>query len=352
MPNGCPKTAPVQHKAFALRRHEAFAVRRDQAFAPSTALGWVPTEFAWSMANLGVSVVSTAGAIALIQNPVNSLIFHKRIKGCYFPPASLSATLTGSIAAGGHFLYKGLGKQLTAGGVRTVYVLNAKNMTEHNSQEKKSGASIATVAAVASISAGELLVTQGPNARADLEKMGKLSPTFNWRTPNNIKMLLTTGAGAKLSSLAVNYACLIMLEKNIHDAMPIKNEAMNHLASGMVCGMLSAVACFPSNTYRDNALAKLSVDNQGELKAPTISFFKAMKQQVNTKGYPQLRTDFLKLAAQELPLRMFRNSSIFGVICLMSELLGEEPLNKFRGTQEKISYGGNDSLDTPAITPK
>ena len=299
----------------------------------------------WGVANLSVVVTVTSGILSLVQSPIDSLRFNKIQTKRYLPPLSLTQV---GVTTAFRFLYSGLTAHFASSSIRSAYTITAKKIpstTEpHTEIEarlneqaiepgkhnlKSSSKNMMPFGVFASISLGETLLTQVPGVISDLKKLKTIDSQFKWRSPNNFYKLATTGVVAKFSGAMVNFTALCLIEDKIHRRMPFKNEPLNHLLAGALCGMTAAVGSFPFHYYREVVVLSKARVIDGQLTTRSLpTLIKDTMTEFKKVGGTQIAKDVLNKAAEQLPLRMARTASAFAVICAVGAALTNEPLAK------------------------
>ena len=334
----------------------------NQASEPRTS--HIPTpwfNFGMKAANFAVFATASTAVITLVQSPLSSLSLNKIKEGHFLPPLS-----AGPISVV-RFLYRGLGANFAASGLRTGYVGGAKKLgsaaevnegsnVEEGIREttmkgkKPTEFTIGLRGFIIAASLGEVVVTQLSSTYSDLAKLSIINKGFKWKDPYNFATLSTTRIGARFGSTLMSFASLCMLEQQIHDAMPFGEGPMKHFLAGAASGTTAAVLSLPFVSYRYVALSKVKVDAHGQLITPTtLSLVGDTLQYVKDAGGAKVVRDVAKHVVEQLPLRMMRTASTFAVICGIDAVLGKEPLARlgfFSRPDEEKSRIVNATLDS------
>lgn len=281
----------------------------------------------WNTANFTTIAAITSASIVAVQSPIKTVLLNTTKHGTLIP------TYSGGILGLVRLLYAGTSASLSGSAMRTVYVTGAKNNrpVEDVSDKKwvsKKTVPEAQVGYVVCAALGDIAVTQIPESLSQLKKVpGLLPPGFKWRTLNNASQLMMGGFAPRFAAGMVNFSCLCVVEQEVSQRLPIKDNKSKHFVAGAVSGMTAAFCSYPFSAFKDYTLVQARVADGRLVNKGTIAVMKEMVQAVYAQPR-QVSSAFFKNAAKQLPLRMGLTGVIFSIVAGVGETLGNEPLKK------------------------
>ncbi|TAL59982.1 MAG: hypothetical protein EPN84_10260 [Legionella sp.] len=282
----------------------------------------------WNAANFTTVAAATSASIVAVQNPVKTVLLSLTKNGALMP------SYNGGVLGVARVLYAGTTASLSGSAARTVYVTTAKNNRpiDEVADAQNSGSKIkksvpeAQVGYVVCATLGDIAVTQIPESLSSLKKVPGLLPAqFKWRTLNNASQLMTGGFAPRFAAGMVNFSCLCVVEQEVSNRLPIKNNKTKHFAAGAISGMTAAFCAYPFTVFKDYTLVQARVENGKLINKGTISVAKEMTQTLRANP-KQVTCSFFKNAAKQMPLRMGLTGLIFSIVSGVGETLGNEPL--------------------------
>lgn len=299
---------------------------------------YIPSSYAitkcvWQGANSLTVITSTCAVITLVQSPLNSMMFNYLKFGQLLPPGRIGfkATL--------YNMY--LGSNITGSAARTAYVATAKKNSaptepydarvhfgNNNSDRKTTISSYLAVQMgyVASISCGDVALTQVPDNRAQLIKAQVIDYNFNWKTIDSLKTLSCAGLTSRYIATMIGFSSLCIMEPFYSNKMPFSDLKVNHFLGGAASGITSAVLTSPIALYHNRIILNSAV-HDGRLTMP--GFFSIMSYSANyikTQGLSCTLNELTKAMAVQIPLKTVRTGFIFAFMASFGTVCGKEPL--------------------------
>ncbi|GGI77357.1 hypothetical protein GCM10007966_02630 [Legionella impletisoli] len=311
----------------------------------------------WQVANFGTLLVTTSTTVALVQSPLNGLMANFMRYGQALPPNQKPGVL-----AAVRGLYVGMISNWTGSSMRTAYVTGATSSTKkgnvHEVTETYASEELASepsqahkkpvknfkrdIGYVSAFALGDVLVTQISDNKAQLRKLNVIDSSFNWKSPNNLRKLSTTGFGMRYGAGLTNFAALCLLEEQFAQVLP-GNNATRHLLAGLASGMSAAVVSYPFAYMRDVFLAKTLVVN-GTLQPPTfMDFTRQSLTYMRSVGFVNAVKEVFKEFTVQAPLRMGRTGATFAIVSGINAALGSEPLARVFERPAAVSRGSASS---------
>lgn len=320
---------------------------------------------AYKAGNFCLTAFVTSAAIVAFQGPMRFFTLNKMKTGNFIPPELSSAPCLAIVNSA----YRGTTASMTGSTARAAYVTNSKKMVgsneavaegaseelvEHNvANQKKNFAGQLTT--VMGLSAGEILLTQVPETLSQLKKLATLPESFKWNSSlHNFKKLAVTGAGARYASCFINFSALCLVEDAFAKRLPIEHKPMKHFCAGVLSGMTAATFSMPVSYYRDYALTRVTYTDGMLNTVSSLQIYKDFSGYLRQQGWKKV----LKAAGQEFlkqaPVRLATTAGIFGIVSVMNEILGSDPIEKIATQAEPwITRGRNFffSEKTPPVDP-
>ncbi|KTD52817.1 hypothetical protein [Legionella quateirensis] len=291
----------------------------------------------WDLANFTSLAFFTSASIVAAQGPFKAMLLSQAKNGTLIP--LYSGGVFGLLGA----LYRGTSVSLSGSAVRTVYVTGAKSskpieeglireegFTKENRAliEENKPSKLINLAHVMSLAAGEVVITQIPESLSQLKKVpGLLPDDFKWNTIHNSSRLLAGGFTPRYALGVINFASLCVLEDQIANKLPIKDECMLHFTAGALSGVFAAGLTFPLAAFKDGLAVRSTVVDGKLYNKSTFSLVKEFYYRFNADPKLVLK-EFGKNAAKQLPLRMGLNAVIFSLVAGVGKVLGPEPLER------------------------
>ncbi len=303
-----------------------------ESLAEKTSSSSVVKDCVWKGANLITVSAITSMSIVAVQSPLKTVLVSLTMNGTMIP------LYTGGVMGLAKALYAGTMSSLGGSAARTVYVTTAKNgakpieetivADEVGSKNKDRKITLVDFGYVASMSFGEILVTNIFESRATLQKVpGLLPANFKSNTFYNASKLMTAGITPRYLAGIINFGSLCILEEKIEKKISFSDKRVSHFTAGVLSGMTAAFFSFPFALFKDYVLVKSTVkdgllyNKQSLIAAKDICFsFKA-------DPVASLK-DFARISAKQLPMRVALTGAVFGIVAGVGETLGNEPWQK------------------------
>lgn len=317
-----------------------------ESLAEKTSSSSVVKDCAWKGINLITVSAITSMCIVAVQSPIKTILANLTMNGTMIPP------YTRSIMGFAKALYAGTMTSLGGSLARTAYVTTAKNgarpieetIVTDEAGSKNGGRKITLVdfGYVASMSLGEILVTNIFESRATLQKLpGLLPANFRYKTPHNAYKLMTGGIAPRYLAGIINFGSLCMLEEKIEKKISFSDKRISHFTAGALSGMTAAFFSFPLALFKDYVLVQSTVKdgllyNKSSLKV-------AKEIYVSFKANPRASLKaFARISAKQLLMRVGLTGTVFGIVAGVGETLGNEPWQKIIDVASQPSRRNSD----------
>lgn len=292
----------------------------------------------WNSLNFIAASSVTCATIVSIQSPVKTMLVSLTKDNRLVP--NFSGGALGLV----RILYKGTSNALSGSAIRTSYVTGAKEAKPH--EETTTG----NTTYVATITLGELAVTQISESLSTLKKADILPENFNWKTKNNFYQLMKGGFSSRYLSGLVNISALTLLSDKIAANLPLENQNLAYTFGGAVSGMVAGIFSYPFATMKDAILVQATVKEGKLINMSAVTFTEELYRQLKADPKSAMKKCF-KQAAKQLPIRMGLTAAIFSIVSGLGEALGSEPLKAIApGMQPKQAQNSQGFFKTaPAV---
>lgn len=314
--------------------------KTEQTQQPSY-LGWTSSDihqWAWQSGNFTAKTLATTALITLVQSPVKTALVNFTKYNTFAPTDS---TLTGgflSFVKNFKSFYVGTSTTFSGSTVRTMYVTNTRNnkpieetfAREESLVEESSTPKNKVHPVFIGFSAlGEGLVTNSFETRSLLAKSGVTLPSkFSSYTPYNFYKLTANGFGLKLITSWNSFACMLLLEDQIANQLPIQNEAKKHAIAGAISGITASLISHPFTTLKEHIAAQTKITENGTIiNRSSLSMTKELMQQ-NKDAMAKAIGFFLTNTKKQAFVRAGLAGTIFSIIAGSDKIFGHEPLAK------------------------